>query len=108
MNKEELKQRTEQLGLRIIGLMQSLPKNSVVRVTGNQLLRSGTAIGAAYRAACRARSNAEEEADESADWMKMLSEAKLIEARLLVPRLKEAHELRAIVFAARKTARRNK
>jgi hypothetical protein len=59
MNEQEFKQRTKNLALRIIKLVETLPKNATARVIGNQLLRSGTSVGANYRAACRAKSTAD-------------------------------------------------
>lgn len=56
MNEEEFKRRTKQLGLRVIKVVEALPKNLVTEVIGKQLLRSATSIGANYRAACRAKS----------------------------------------------------
>lgn len=80
MTKEELKDRTKKLGLRIIKLVDALPRTNSARVIGNQLIRSGTSVGANYRAACRARSKAKfisklgtvvEEADESGFWLEL-------------------------------------
>jgi four helix bundle protein len=74
MNKEEFKGRTKSLGLRVIRLVEALPRRTTTGVIGKQLLRSATSVGANYRAACRARSVAdmiaklrivEEEADET-------------------------------------------
>jgi four helix bundle protein len=74
MNPNEMKNRTKTYALAIIELVQGLPNTATVRVIGNQLLRSGTSVGANYRASCRAKSQAdfiakmgivEEEADES-------------------------------------------
>jgi four helix bundle protein len=74
MNEEIFKARTKQLALKIIELIESLPRNRAADVIGRQLLRSGTSIGANYRAACRGKSKAdvisklaivEEEADET-------------------------------------------
>ena len=88
MTKEEMKKRTKQFSLRIIKLVESLPKEKVANVIGNQLLRAGTSVGANYRAACRGRSKAdfiskmgivEEEADECIYWMELLVESKIIE-----------------------------
>jgi len=42
MNEQEFKQRTKALGLRVIKLVSSLPKNTVSEVIGKQLIRSGT------------------------------------------------------------------
>ncbi len=74
MNSDELKARTKVFALRVIKLVESLPKTITGRVIGNQLIRSGTSVAANYRAACRARTKVEfvskigiviEEADES-------------------------------------------
>jgi four helix bundle protein len=53
------KQRTKRLALRIIEIVESLPKNRTADVLGRQLLRSGTSMGANYRAACRGKSTAD-------------------------------------------------
>lgn len=96
MNEVELKQRTKQFALRVMKLVGALPENSVGRPIGNQLVRSGTAIGANYRAACRGRSKAEfvaklgivvEEADESAYWLKLIIEGELLARKLVEPLL---------------------
>ena len=59
MNRDELNKRTKEFALRIIKLVNALPNNSAGRVIGNQLLRSGTSLGANYRAACRAKSKSD-------------------------------------------------
>ncbi len=115
MKTEELKKRTKEFGLRIIKLVEELPKSKVGDVIGRQLLRSATSVGANYRAACRARSQAdfvskicvaEEEADESAYWLELLVAAKVIAETDISPLLKEANELTAIFVASGKTAKR--
>jgi len=87
MNEEIFKARTKQLALKIIELIESLPRNRAADVIGRQLLRSGTSIGANYRAACRGKSKAdvisklaivEEEADETIYWMELLIESKIV------------------------------
>jgi four helix bundle protein len=45
MDEVELKQRTQQFGLRIMKLVEALPKGPVGRAIGNQLVRSGTSVG---------------------------------------------------------------
>jgi four helix bundle protein len=118
MNENELKQRTKRFSLRVIKLVGALPKNIEGRAIGNQLMRSGTSVGANYRAACRGRSKTEfiarlgvveEEADESAFWMEMIIESGMMEKKLVEPLLQEASELVAIMTASRKSAskRRN-
>ena len=116
MNKAEMKQRTRQFALRVIKLVQRLPNDQVAKVLGNQLLRSGTSVGANYRAACRARSDAEfraklgiveeEEGDESIYWLELIAEAGIFEERLLKDITREADELVAIVVASIRTSKR--
>ena len=117
MNTEQMKKRTKQFGLRAIRLCESLPDTPIARVIRNQLLRSGTSVGANYRAACRAKSKAdfiskmgtvEEETDESMYWMEMIVEAGLIEEKLISELHKEADEILSIVIASIKTSRRGK
>ena len=74
MDEQEFKNRTKQIALRVIRLVESLPNSNTAQIIGKQLLRSATSVGANYRAACRGISTAdvlhklaivEEEADES-------------------------------------------
>ena len=113
---EVLKQRSKQYALRIIRLVENLPKSAVGDVIGNQLLRAGTSVAANYRAACRARSKAEfcakmgiveEEADESVFWMEMTVEAGLLNERKVLPLMNEGKEITAIVVSSINTARRS-
>jgi len=112
----ELKERTFGFGLRIVRLVQSLPKVGSADILGRQLLRSGTSVGANYRAGTRARSRAdfiaklgiaEEECDETIYWMDMLIELKLISAHRTRELRSEAEQLLAIIVSSIKTARRN-
>jgi four helix bundle protein len=116
MNEDELKQRTKQFSLRVMKLVAALPNSTEGRAIGNQLVRSGTSVGANYRAACRGRSKpefiaklgtVEEEADESAFWMELIIESGLMEKKRVEPLLQEANELVAILVASRKSATRS-
>ena len=115
MSKAELLVRTKTFGLRILNLVDHLPRTMSGRAIGSQLVRSGTSIGANYRAACRARSRAEfaaklgivaEEADETVYWLEMLRDGKLIPEGKLSELLKEANELTAIFTAGRRSSTR--
>ena len=117
MNPEEMRGRTQAFALRIIKLVESLPKGLTSQVTGRQLMRCGTSVGANYRAACRAKSKAdfiskmrivEEEADESIYWMDLIVAAELIRPKRLTPLREEADQILAIVVSSIKTARRRK
>ncbi len=114
MDQHEMKRRTKALRLRVIRLVQSLPRGRVAEVLGNQLLRCGTSVGANYRASCRARSRAdfiskmgivEEEADESGYWIELLVESGLVEGKCVASLCEEASQLVAITVASIKTAR---
>ncbi len=114
MNSDELKARTKQFALRVMRLVEALPKTCVGRAIGSQLVRSGTSVGANYRAACRGRSKAEfsakmgtvaEEADESCFWLELIMEGDLLPSERVQLLLDEADELTAIFTASTKTAR---
>ena len=75
MKREDLENRTKEFAIKVMKLVNALPKNFIGRTIENQLLRAVTSVGSNYRAACRAKSKAgfiykinivEEEADESA------------------------------------------
>jgi four helix bundle protein len=114
MTEKEMLMRTKTFALRIMKLVDALPKTTAGRAIGGQLVRSGTSVPANYRAACRGRSKAEfiaklgiveEEADESGLWLELIMEAGLLDERLVKDLHKEAGEITAIVSASRKTAR---
>ena len=114
MNEQQFKQRTKQLALRIIRLVEVLPKTSTAQVIGKQVLRSGTSVGANYRAACRAKSTpdilhklaiVEEEADETLYWLELLVEAELVPEAKLKSLMNEVDEITAMIVASIKTIR---
>ncbi len=114
MTEKEMLQRTKKFALRIMKLVDALPKTPAGRAIGGQLVRSGTSVPANYRAACRGRSKAEfiaklgiveEEADESGLWLELIMEGGLLDERLVIDLHTEAGEITAIVSASRKTAR---
>lgn len=101
-------------GLRVICVVESLPKSQTARVIGAQLIRADTSVGANYRSALRGKSRAdfiakmgivEEECDEALYWMQMLIEAGIVKASRLTELMTEANEIIAIVVSSIKTAR---
>ena len=117
MNEPDLKKRTKEFALRILRLVDTLPKTTAGRSLASQILRSATSVAANYRAACRAKSTAdfiakmgivEEEADETLFWLELLEESELVTAAKLTAIKQEADELIAITVASIKTARRNR
>ena len=117
MTQEEMKARTKKFALRVIRLVESLPNTKTANVIGNQLLRSGTSVGANYRAACRAKSTAdfisklsvvEEENDESIYWMELLIESETVKENMLQNLMKEAGEILSIIVSSIKTSKENR
>ena len=113
----DLKARTKQFALRVMKLVDSLPRTIQGRVVANQIIRSATSVAANYRAACRARSRAEfiakigvveKEADETAFWLELIIDSALLTQTRVRPLLTEAGELVAIMAASRKSALGNR
>ena len=117
MNEQEFKNKTKQVALRVIRMVESLPNNRTADVISKQLLRSATSVGANYRAACRAKSTAdilyklaivEEEADESLYWMELLIDSGLVPSNRLTELMNEMNEIVAMTVASIKTLRTRK
>jgi len=114
VDEQAFKQRTKKLALRVIELVEALPKTKTTEVIGRQLLRCATSVGANYRAACRGKSTAdvlaklaivEEEADETAYWLELLVESGTVEEGRIAELLKESNEITAMIVASIKTLR---
>jgi len=117
MDAAELCARTRAFALRIIKLMQALPRTSVGEVIDKQILRSATSVGANYRAACRTQTKPVfvakmsiviEEADETIYWLELIRDAGLIKPEKLSDLLDEAEQILKIMIASRKTAEQGK
>ena len=117
MSEDRLRERTKALALRVIKLAGALPSTPVGWVIRDQIVRSGTSVGANYRAATRAKSTAdfiskmgtvEEEADECLYWLELIVEAGLMQEDLIGDLYREADEVLAMVIASIKTARKRK
>jgi four helix bundle protein len=112
MTTNELKLRTKNFSLMIIDLVEKLPNSISVRVVANQIVKSGTSVGANYRAVCRARSDREfiskmnivlEEADETLFWIEIIMAKQWVLKPELEVIWKEGNELTAIFVSALKT-----
>ena len=102
---KDLRFRTKQFALRIIGMYSELPKTTVAQVLGKQVLRSGTSVGAQYREANRAKSDADfinkiegalQELDETDYWLELLGESDIVKEKGLASLRKETDELISI------------
>jgi len=113
MDREDLIARTKQMALRVLKVVDALPRTPAGRAIANQLVRCGTSVAANYRAAKRSRSRKEfvskislvtEEADETWFWLDLIIDAKLLPARRIEALRQEADELTRIFSKTRKTA----
>lgn len=113
---EDLIKRTKALALRIIKMYNTLPTRGAAVVLGNQVLRSGTSVGANYREAVRARSRAEfvakmgdclKELDETAYWLELMADGEIVPASKLTSLQDETNQLCAIFYTIIKTTRKN-
>lgn len=115
--KEDLKRRTFDFSVRVMRLAESLPETRSGRTIANQIVRSGTSVGANYRAAKRAKSNkdfiskmgtVEEECDETIYWIELGVASGCVAAEKVASLLQEANELLAITVASIRTAKARK
>jgi len=110
----KLKVLTKAFALAIVRLVEELPNRRAGWVIGDQLMRSGTSVGANYRAACRARSRrdfiskmgiVEEEADESEYWLELAVDAGLLTAERVDELRDQARHIVAMTVLSIKSAR---
>ena len=100
-----LENRTKKFAIMIIKRSSSLPNSIECRIIKNQLVKSGTSIGANYREANTSRSRADfinrikicqAEANETMYWLELIEEIDSNEIEPSSEILKEAKELFAI------------
>jgi four helix bundle protein len=101
-------------GARIIKLVESLPRTLVGKRIGDQLLRSGTSVGANYEEAQGAESKSNfahklqialKEVRESNDWLRLLAKAGTLPPDRLADLIEESTQLRAMLSKAVATAK---
>jgi len=115
MTSIELKERTLDFAVRVMKMVDALPKTTAGKTIGGQIARSGTSVAANYRAALRAKSDADfinkitivlEEADESGFWIELAERAELLPSKRLKALLQEAEELTKIFNTTRTSTKR--
>ena len=114
MDRTELDDRLLSFSVRIIHLVGSLPHNIVGRRIGDQLLRSGTSVGANYEEAQGAESHADfthkmqialKEMRESNYWLRVLYTARVLAPHLLEELMDESEQLKKILSKSVATAK---
>jgi four helix bundle protein len=117
MNKEELKNRTKQFSLRVIKMIDKMPKGIASYVVSKQIVRSATSVASNYRAACRAKSDNDflykidvvvEESDETLFWLEIIEESGMLKRTQIENLMKENNELVSIFSATAKTLKKKK
>jgi len=112
MTSNDLKLRTKNFSILIIDLVEKLPNSIAGKTIANQIIRSGTSVGANYRAVCRARSDREfiskmnivlEEADETMFWLELIIDRKWFDENEVSNLLDEGNQLTAIFVSSLKT-----
>jgi four helix bundle protein len=111
---QDLSERFLDYGARIVKLVSALPATLVGRRIGDQLLRSGMAVGANYEEARAAESDSDfvhklqvalKELRESNYWLRLLVKAEVLPAERLAPLVDESNQIRAILSKAVATAK---
>jgi len=112
---QDLKERVRSYAVRVMRLYDALPRRGAARVIAEQVLRSGTSVGAHYREAIRSRSSAEYaakmnaglmELEETLYWIELLEHAQVVRPKRLTPLKTETDELTAILVSLIKKAKR--
>ncbi|MBP9718863.1 MAG: four helix bundle protein [Candidatus Levybacteria bacterium] len=98
----DIRQRSFQFGVKIVLFIRTFPKDTAGFAIGNQLIRSGTSVGANIEEGQNASSRKDfihcltislKEARETEYWLKIIQETKLIIHEDLVGLLQEINEL---------------
>jgi four helix bundle protein len=107
--KRDLDERLLAYGATIVKLVESLPATIAGRRIGDQLLRSGTSVGANFEEAQAAESKSDfvhklqialKELRESNFWLRLLAKAGILPQDALVEAIDESAQLRAILSKA--------
>lgn len=111
----DIKERAFEFAVRVVALCRRLDENpGVSRTLSNQLLRSGTSIGANIEEAQGSQSKADfvakmyiscKEARETNYWLRLLVATKSLPAKRLAPLTNESHQLVAILTSIVKKAK---
>ena len=106
--RQDLKERTFDFALRVVKLVNHLPKNTSGCVLGKQVLRAATSVGANCEEAHAGYSRddfvfklkvALREAREARYWLRLLKSSKLVEPSRLESIIDEAEQIKKILGA---------
>lgn len=109
MTEEELKLRFKAFALRIMKMVDAMPRTISSLAIAKQVVRSGTSPSANYRAACLGKSKkdflnklkyVEEELDETAHWLELIMEGDILPEQRVKPLHEECIELLKITISS--------
>ena len=109
MDKEELKQRHKAFAVRIVKMVEAMPRTIAADAIARQVIRSGTSPSANYRAACIAKSDkdfvnklkmVEEELDETQHWLELIVDCQILPEERMKDLIHECSELLGITVAS--------
>jgi four helix bundle protein len=115
MRGDELSERFLEFGVRIMKLVQALPKNFAAKHVAQQLLRSGTSAGANYEEARGAESRPDfihkvgvawKETREAWYWLRLIYRAQLVARTRMESLVMESDQLSRILSKSLTTARK--
>jgi len=104
---QDIKERTFNFGLRIVNIAQHLPDTKAGHILGNQVLRSGTSIGANVEEAVASYSKSEfifktnialKEARETHYWLRLIEGSNLVKSNRLQDILNETEEIKIVFY----------
>src|SRR5438034_5800746 len=114
MKGDDIADRSLDLAVRVMRLVEALPKSLGGKHVAGQMLRSGTSAGANYEEARGAESRADfihklgvawKETRETGFWIRVIHRAKMVKPELLDGLLQEAIELSSILAKSIITAK---
>jgi four helix bundle protein len=114
---DDIAERLLDFAVRVIKLVNALPKTIVGRHIAGQLVRSGTSCGSNYEESRGAESRADfihklgialKEIKESRFWLKVIYHAKIMKPEQIESLIEECEELAAIIAKSIITAKANK
>lgn len=117
MDEKELSDRLYRFALRIVKLVQSLPRNMAAQEIGRQLLHAGTSVAANYEEATVAFSKEDfiykvntsfKEAKETNLWLRLLRDSGIKEGEIIEDLIQESTEIKNILGKSVKTAKQSK
>ena len=109
MTELELKERFRSFSVRIVKMVDAMPKTIASIAIAKQVVRSGTSPYANYRAACLGKSErdflnklkmVEEELDETGSWLDLIAEVEILPKKRIEPLYAESQELQKIIASS--------